>query len=67
VGDELFPGQEAEMIPILVGRDAPFYDATITSDAVDGLNKFALANGLLEKPLAYEQIVAARFADIWKT
>ncbi len=32
VGDELFPGEEADMIPILVGRDAPFYDATITSD-----------------------------------
>jgi hypothetical protein len=54
------------MIPILVGRDAPFYDATITSEAVDGLNKFAIANGLLERPLAYEQIVAAQFKDIWR-
>jgi hypothetical protein len=55
------------MISILVGRDAPFYDATITSEAVDGLNKFAMANGLLEKPLAYEQIVAAQFKDIWRS
>ena len=38
VGDELFPGDEADTIPILVGRDAPFYDATITAEAVDGLN-----------------------------
>ena len=38
VGDELFPGDEADMIPVLVGRDAAFYDATITSDAVDGLS-----------------------------
>jgi ABC-type nitrate/sulfonate/bicarbonate transport system substrate-binding protein len=67
VGDELFPGDEADMIPILVGRDAPFYDATITPEAVDGLNKFAMANGLLATPLAYEQIVAAQFRDIWKS
>ena len=63
VGDELFPGDEADMIPILVGRDAPFYDATITSEAVDGLNKFAMANGLLERPLDYEQIVAAHLKE----
>jgi NitT/TauT family transport system substrate-binding protein len=66
VGDELFPGDEADMIPILVGRDAPFYDATITPEAVEGLNKFAMANGLLDQPLAYEQIVATEFRDIWK-
>jgi NitT/TauT family transport system substrate-binding protein len=67
VGDELFPGEEAEMIPILVGRDAPFYDATITPDAVDGLNKFAMANGLLDRPLAYEQIVARQFEHTWRS
>jgi hypothetical protein len=55
------------MIPILVSRDAPFYDAGITSEAVESLNKFAIANGLLERPLAYEQIVAAQFRDIWRT
>lgn len=67
VGDELFPGEEAEMIPILVGRDAPFYDATITSTAVDGLNKFAMTNGLLDRPLAYEQIAARQFEHIWRS
>jgi len=66
VGDELFPGAEADMIPILVGRDAPFYDATITPEAVGGLNTFAMANGLLATPLAYDQIVAAQFKDIWR-
>jgi len=65
VGDELFPGEEADMIPILVGRDAPFYDATITPEAVDGLNKFAMANGLLDQPLAYEQIVTRQFEHLW--
>jgi ABC-type nitrate/sulfonate/bicarbonate transport system substrate-binding protein len=65
VGDELFPGEEAEMIPVLVGRDAPFYDAAITPEAVDGLNKFALANGLLTSPLAYEAIVATGLKGNW--
>ena len=67
VGDELFPGDEADMIPVLVGRDAAFYDATITPETVDGLNRFAMANGLLDRPLAYEQIAAVQFKEIWKT
>ena len=67
VGNELFPGEEAETIATLVGRDAPFYKATITPEAVEGLNTFALANGLLNKPLAYEDIAAAQFADLWQS
>jgi NitT/TauT family transport system substrate-binding protein len=66
VGDELFPGEVAELMPILIGRDAPFYNATITPQAIDGLNKFAISNGLLDRPLAYEQTAAAQFADIWQ-
>lgn len=65
VGDELFPGDEADMIPILVARDAPFYDATITYESIEGLNKFAVANGLLKERLAYNQIAAGQFKDIW--
>jgi hypothetical protein len=53
------------MIPVLVGRDAPFYDATITPGAIDGLNKFALANGLLTQPLPYEAIVATTLKGNW--
>jgi NitT/TauT family transport system substrate-binding protein len=67
VGDELFPGQEADMISTLIARDAPFYDATITAEAIDGLNKFAIANGLLHEPLAYDQIAASQFKDIWRS
>ena len=67
VGDELFPGDEADLMPALVGRDAPFYDATITPEAVDGLNKFALSNRLLSQPLAFEQLVAVQFKDLWKS
>jgi NitT/TauT family transport system substrate-binding protein len=66
VSDAVFPGgDEADIMPTLVARDAPFYDATITSEAVDGLNTFAMANGLIDRPLAYEQIVAAQFRDLW--
>ena len=66
VGDKVFPGDEAELMPTLVARDAPFYDATITLEAVDGLNAFAKANGLIDRPLAYDQIVAAQLSHLWK-
>lgn len=66
VGDELFPGEEAEMMPVLVARDAPFYDAAITPEAIDGLNAFALANGLLDRALAYDAIVATGLKADWQ-
>ncbi len=66
VGEEMFPRQEAEIIAELVERDAPFYDAEISQEAVDGLNKFCLASGLLEKPLAYDRWVATQYRDLWK-
>lgn len=64
VGDALFPGEEAELMPALIARDAPFYQARITTDAVDGLNRFALANGLITQALPYEALVAVQFADL---
>lgn len=66
VGEALFPGDEADAIVALVQHDGPFYDATITPQAIEGLNKFSLATGLLQEPLAYEQIVAAQFAELWR-
>lgn len=66
VGDELFPGEEADMMPILVARDAPFYDAVITPEAIAGLNAFARANGLLDQPLAYDAIVATGLKANWR-
>jgi len=66
VGNELFPGDEAEVIDVLVSRDAPYYDAAITPQAIDGLNKFAVRNGILEAPLKYEQIAAAQLAEYWR-
>ena len=66
VGEEMFPRQEAEVIAELVERDAPFYDAEISQEAVAGLNEFCVASGLLAKPLAYDRWVATQFRDLWK-
>jgi len=65
VGERLFAPEAAALIAGLIARDAPFYDATISTEAVDGINKFALANGLLGEPIAYKQLVATQFRDLW--
>ncbi|HUI15309.1 MAG TPA: ABC transporter substrate-binding protein [Xanthobacteraceae bacterium] len=65
IGERLFAPEAAALIAGLIARDAPFYDATIAAEAVDGINKFALANGLLKEPLPYERLVASEFRDLW--
>ncbi|WP_158807054.1 ABC transporter substrate-binding protein [Beijerinckia sp. L45] len=62
VGCELFPGAQAELISSLIARDSPFYEATIGQDAIDGLNRFAMANGLTDRPLSLDEIVASQFS-----
>lgn len=66
IGKRLFAPEAASLIASLIARDAPFYDATISAEAVDGINKFALANGLLTQPLLYDDLVASRFRQLWK-
>ena len=66
IGKRLFAPEAASLIAGLIARDAPFYDATISVEAVDGINKFALANGLLTQPLLYDGLVASRFRQLWK-
>lgn len=65
VGNRLFPPNEASLIAGLVKRDAPFYDANISPEAIDGLNKFAKANGLISEPVAYDRLVASQFRQLW--
>lgn len=65
VGRALFPPAEAELIAAVVERDLPFYDPAITPAAVDGLNRFAQAIGLLEGAVSYDQVVATEFRDLW--
>ncbi|MDP2778932.1 ABC transporter substrate-binding protein [Devosia sp.] len=65
VGDELFPKDQAELIPVLVERDSPYYDASIGPEALEGLNRFAMANGLSDRVLADDEIVATQFSRFW--
>jgi ABC-type nitrate/sulfonate/bicarbonate transport system substrate-binding protein len=62
----LFPAAELALIPELVGRDAPYYDPTISRETVDSLNAFARATGLLSGAPAYERVVATQFQSLWR-
>ncbi len=65
VGLRLFPPDEAALIAPLIERDAPYYDAAISREAVDGLMGFATAFGLIDAPTSYERVVAAQFGGLW--
>jgi len=67
IGERLFAPEAASLIADLIARDAPFYDATISTEAVDGINKFALANGLLSEAIAYDRLVASQFRQFWNS
>jgi NitT/TauT family transport system substrate-binding protein len=66
IAQRLFPAEEVPLIARLIERDAPFYDATISPEAIDGLNKFALASGLIAEPVPYDRLIAAQFRDLCK-
>ena len=57
--------EEVPLIAGLIARDAPFYDAAISPEAVEGLSKFAMASGLTTAPVSYEQVVATQFRELW--
>jgi NitT/TauT family transport system substrate-binding protein len=65
VGAQLFHPEEASLIGDLVRRDAPFYDAGVSIEAVDGLNKFAKANGLIADAIPYDRLVVSEFRHLW--
>jgi NitT/TauT family transport system substrate-binding protein len=65
IAERLFPAEEVPLIAGLIARDAPFYDAAISPAAVEGLSKFAVASGLTTEPVAYEQVVAMQFRELW--
>ncbi len=67
VGKKVFPPVEAELIGQLVARDAEFYKPSISEETISELNRFAQAVGLLPGPVPYEQVVAVRFCDLWKS
>jgi ABC-type nitrate/sulfonate/bicarbonate transport system substrate-binding protein len=57
VGRRVFPAAEAELIAELVARDAPFYDAAISRESFERMNRFATELGLASAPAAYEDAV----------
>jgi ABC-type nitrate/sulfonate/bicarbonate transport system substrate-binding protein len=66
IAQKLFPADEAELIAGLIERDATFYDAAISREAVDGLMKFATSSGLIKDAVPYETVVATKFSHLWK-
>lgn len=66
IGSRLFPEQEAALITTLIRRDAPFYDAAIRPESVEGMNAFCRAAGILRGMPAYGDVVAEQFAPFWK-
>jgi ABC-type nitrate/sulfonate/bicarbonate transport system substrate-binding protein len=67
VGREVFPDQEAEVIATLVERDAPFYQAGISHEAVDGLNRFCVARQLMTQAMPYDQLIATQLRPLWNS
>jgi NitT/TauT family transport system substrate-binding protein len=67
VGKKRFPPSEAELIAELIRRDLPYYDPTISAQAIVNMNNFAQNIGLLSGPAPYERVVATGFSHLWKT
>jgi NitT/TauT family transport system substrate-binding protein len=65
VGRRRFPPAAAEIIAAVVERDLPFYEGAIGEPAVEVMNGFARALGLLPTPVGYERVVATRFRGLW--
>ena len=59
IGRRLFPPAEAELIAGLIRRDLPYYDTAIRPATVASLLAFARDMGLIDRDLAYGQVVAA--------
>jgi ABC-type nitrate/sulfonate/bicarbonate transport system substrate-binding protein len=65
VAKKLFPAIEAELMGQILARDAAFYRPLISMEAIDGMNRFAAAVGLLSSPVSYGQVVATQFRSLW--
>lgn len=59
VGRRLFPPEQAELIADVIRRDAPFYDAAITSATMAAVNAFARRMGILATDVPAADIVYA--------
>jgi ABC-type nitrate/sulfonate/bicarbonate transport system substrate-binding protein len=66
IGEKLFPADEAPLIAALIERDAPFYDAVITREAIAGVTQFVKDFGLIDRLIPYDDMVATEFSALWK-
>ena len=66
VGRRKFPKEAADLIEKVIERDVVFYDPVILHEEVETMNRFAQAVGHLSVPVAYEDVVATRFRDLWQ-
>ncbi|MGB6537145.1 MAG: ABC transporter substrate-binding protein [Xanthobacteraceae bacterium] len=66
VGQKLFPPAEAALITDLIRRDLPYYDASLSREFIADMTAFARSEGLLDRDLPYESVVATQFAPLWK-
>jgi NitT/TauT family transport system substrate-binding protein len=65
VARKLFPALEAELMVQILARDAEFYQPSISTAAIEEMNRFATGVGLLSSSVPYEQVVATQFRDLW--
>jgi NitT/TauT family transport system substrate-binding protein len=66
VGRRKFPKEAAGLIGKVVERDVVFYDPAILPEEIEAMNQFAQAVGHLSDPVAYDDVVATRFHDLWQ-
>ena len=65
VGQRKFPPDAIRLIANVVARDAPFYNPVISEEMIVKMNRFARTIGHLSQPVAYDQVVAAGYRDLW--
>jgi ABC-type nitrate/sulfonate/bicarbonate transport system substrate-binding protein len=65
VGEKRFPPRETGLIAQIVARDVPYYDAAISEESIAGVVSFARALGILDRDVAYRDIVATQFSHLW--
>jgi ABC-type nitrate/sulfonate/bicarbonate transport system substrate-binding protein len=66
VGEKLFPAKEAGLIRRLVERDLPYYKTVIPRDFIASMNRFAIASGILDAAVPYDEIVAPGVEKAWE-
>lgn len=60
-----FPSNEASLIVELIRRDLPYYQASISPEAVDSMNAFARGVGILKGNPGYHDVVQRGMEQWW--